>query len=243
MGTLLRAIEVTKRYGRTTAVDRLSLRVEPGEVLCLLGANGAGKTTTVRLFLGFTSADGGRVEVDGVDPAGDPARARRSVAYIPENVTLYDELTGLENLELFDRMGGGSRQRDEYLSILAAQGLEPGRAAERVAGYSKGMRQKVGLGIAAAREAKALLLDEPMSGLDPSAANEFARAVLRERDRGAAVLLTTHDLFRAKAMATRIGIMRAGVLAEVLDAGAVDAHEIERIYLHHMQAPFPEGSP
>ena len=98
------------------------------------------------------------------------------------------------------------------------------------------MRQKVGLGIAAARRAKALLLDEPMSGLDPSAANEFARAIVAERDRGAAVLLTTHDIFRAKAMATRIGIMHSGVLAELLDAKDVDANEIERIYLSHMQA-------
>lgn len=232
---MLRATGVTKRYGTTVAVHSLDLQVEPGEVLCLLGANGAGKTTTVRLFLGFTSADEGSIEVDGADPSRDPVRARSAVAYIPENVMLYDELTGLENLALFDRMGGGTRTPEEYLEILVAQGLELGRAKERVAGYSKGMRQKVGLGIAAAREAKALLLDEPMSGLDPSAANEFARAILAERDRGAAVLLTTHDLFRAKSMATRIGIMRAGVLAEVLDAEAVDAHEIERIYLHHMQ--------
>lgn len=237
---MLRATKVTKRYGTTIAVDQLDLQVDPGEVLCLLGANGAGKTTTVRLFLGFTPADEGRVEVDGVDPTRDPVRARRAVAYIPENVMLYDELTGLENLTLFDRMGGGARSREDYLDILAGQGLEPGRATQRVSGYSKGMRQKVGLGIAAAREAKALLLDEPMSGLDPAAANEFARAILTERDRGAAVLLTTHDLFRAKSMATRIGIMRAGVLAEVLDAGAVDAHEIERIYLHHMQSQSPE---
>ncbi|MEM8960242.1 MAG: ATP-binding cassette domain-containing protein [Acidobacteriota bacterium] len=233
---MLRANGVTKRYGTTVAVDRLDLEVDPGEVLCLIGANGAGKTTTVRLFLGFTTADEGSVEVDGVDPARDPVRARRAVAYIPENVMLYDELTGVENLALFDRMSGGTRSDADYLEILGVQGLEPGRAKERVAGYSKGMRQKVGLGIAAAREAKALLLDEPMSGLDPSAANEFGRAILAERDRGAAVLLTTHDLFRAKSMATRIGIMRAGVLAELLDATAVDAHEIERIYLHHMQA-------
>ncbi|MEM1181851.1 MAG: ATP-binding cassette domain-containing protein [Acidobacteriota bacterium] len=233
---MLRASGVTKRFGSTVALDRLDLQVDPGEVLCLLGANGAGKTTTVRLFLGFTAADEGRVEVDGVDPTQDPVSARKVVAYIPEDVMLYDELTGLENLRLFDRMGGGARSGDEYLEILAAQGLAPGRAQERVAGYSKGMRQKVGLGIAAARRAKALLLDEPMSGLDPSAANEFARAILAERDRGAAVLLTTHDIFRAKSMATRIGIMRAGVLAETLDAAAVDAREIERLYLHHMQA-------
>ena len=237
---MLRATGVTTRYGTTVAVHRLDLQVDSGEVLCLLGANGAGKTTTVRLFLGFTSADEGSVEVDGVDPSRDPVRARRAVAYIPENVMLYEELTGLENLALFDRMGGGARSEEEYLEILASQGLELGRAKERVAGYSKGMRQKVGLGIAAAREAKALLLDEPMSGLDPSAANEFARAILAERDRGAAVLLTTHDIFRAKSMATRIGIMHGGVLAEVLDVAALDALEIERIYLHHMQADASE---
>ena len=233
---MLLAADVTKRYGPTTAVDNLNLHVDRGEVLCLLGANGAGKTTTVRLFLGFTSPDEGEVSVDGIDPAEDPVAARAAIAYIPENVMLYEELTGLENLELFDRMSGGRRSEAEYVDILAAQGLPAGAERKRVGGYSKGMRQKVGLGIAAARQAKALLLDEPMSGLDPSAANEFAQAIVAERDRGAAILLTTHDIFRAKAMATRIGIMHSGVLAELLDVRDVDANEIERIYLSHMQA-------
>ena len=233
---MLRATNVTKRYGPTTAVDDLTLHVDQGEVLCLLGANGAGKTTTVRLFLGFTTPDEGQVLVDGIDPGQDPVAARAAIAYIPENVMLYEELSGLENLELFDRMSGGKRSTAEYVDILAAQGLPAGSEKQRVGGYSKGMRQKVGLGIAAAWRAKALLLDEPMSGLDPSAANEFAQAIVAERDRGAAILLTTHDIFRAKAMATRIGIMHSGVLAELLDVKDIDANEIERIYLHHMQA-------
>jgi len=232
---VLEARSVTKRYGRTTAVDGLDLRVEPGEVLCLLGANGAGKTTTVELFLGFLTPDEGTIRVDGVDPAEEPGRARRSIGYIPENVALYEELSGLENLELFDRMAGTRRPREEYVALLTAQGLAPDRVTQRVSTYSKGMRQKVGLGIAAARRARALLLDEPMSGLDPAAANEFTDSILAERERGAAVLLTTHDIFRAKAVATRIGIMRAGSLVEVLDAPNLDAGEIERVYLHHMQ--------
>lgn len=233
---MLIAENVMKRYGATMAVDGLSLKVEPGEVFCLLGANGAGKTTTVRLFLGFIRPDSGAVSVAGFDPAREPKIARAAIAYIPETVMLYDELTGLENLSLFDRMSGGKRTPEGYLSLLAAKGLEPERAKRRVHGYSKGMRQKVALAIAAAREAKALVLDEPMSGLDPSAANEFADAILAERDRGAAILLTTHDIFRAKAIASRIGIMRAGILAETIDARAVDANTIERIYLDHMQA-------
>lgn len=233
---MLEAAGATKRYGALTAVDALDLTVKPGEIMCLLGANGAGKTTTVRLFLGFIEPEAGTVRVDGVDPAKEPSRARRSIAYIPENVVLYDELTGLENLALFDGMTGSRRSNDEYLGILETQGLPADRAKQRVAKYSKGMRQKVGLGIAAARAAKAFLLDEPMSGLDPSAANEFGQALLRERDRGAAVLMTTHDIFRAKTIATRIGIMRSGELVETLDAEKIDANEIERIYLNHMQS-------
>lgn len=233
---MLSASAVTRRFGDVLAVRDLDLSVEPGQLFCLLGANGAGKTTTINLFLGFLAPDAGRVTVGGIEPSSDPQGARRQLAYIPENVALYTQLTGLENIRLFCQMGG--RRPDDALleRLLDRSGLTKEQMGRRVSGYSKGMRQKVGLAIAYAREAKALLLDEPLSGLDPAAASDFCVELARLRGEGAAILMTTHDLFRAKELGGTIGIMRGGRLVEVVDAASVGARELERLYLQHMRA-------
>ena len=229
---MLEARKLTKRYGPALALDQLDLVVPAGEVFCLLGPNGAGKTTTVNLFLDFISPTSGQALVCGIDAAQHPQQARQLLAYIPETVTLYPSLTGLENLDYFGRLSDGRvRGGDEGLALLAQAGLDATRASQRVVGYSKGMRQKVGIAIALARRAKALLLDEPTSGLDPRAANEFAAAIDGLRRQGVAVLMVTHDLFLARQCATRVGIMQRGRLVHVLDAASVDHVQLERIYL------------
>ncbi|MEN0062144.1 MAG: ATP-binding cassette domain-containing protein [Myxococcota bacterium] len=233
---MLDATAITKRFGTVIAVEGLTLRVEPGEIRCLLGANGAGKTTTIQLFLGFLRPDEGSITVNGIDPGAEPRKARAQLAYIPENVSLYPELTGFENLDLFERMAGRRPRRDALEQALVDHGLVAEQVHQRVQGYSKGMRQKVGLAIASIRNAQVLLLDEPMSGLDPLAANEFAASLLRQRDAGRAILMTTHDIFRAQEVATHISILRSGALVESIDAQAVDAAEVQRLYLHHMRA-------
>jgi len=229
---MLEARSLTKRYGDALALDTLDLTVPPGEVFCLLGPNGAGKTTTVNLFLGFTQPSAGQALVCGVDSAKDPHRARSRLAYIPETVTLYPSLSGLENLLYFSRLGDGLHRSDrDGLALLAQAGLDGERALKPVAGYSKGMRQKVGIAVALARNVGALLLDEPTSGLDPRAANEFAGSVEGLRSRGVAVLMVTHDLFLARQCAQRIGIMQRGRLATVMDAHSVDHLGLEQAYL------------
>ena len=232
---MLKTTAVTKAFGPVKAVADLSLTVAPGELFCLLGANGAGKTTTINLFLGFLRPDTGTVTVGDVEPSVDPQGARRQLAYIAENVALYPRLTGLENLALFCRMGGAHLVDEELLTLLGRSGLTPEQSNRTVDGYSKGMRQKVGLAIAYARSAQALLLDEPLSGLDPSAASDFCNELSRIRDAGAAVLMTTHDLFRAKELGGSIGIMRDGRLVETLQASDVDGRDLERLYLHHVR--------
>lgn len=239
---MLRASKVSKRFGAVHAVADLDLSVAPGELFCLLGANGAGKTTTINLFLGFLAPDRGTVTVDGVQPFADPTAARRRLAYIPENVALYSQLTGLENVRLFCRLGGRRLDDDALRALLARSGLATEHMDRRVSGYSKGMRQKVGLAIAYAREARALLLDEPLSGLDPSAASDFCEELAKLREGGAAVLMTTHDLFRARELGGTIGIMRAGRLVEVLTAADIEGRELEQLYLHHMREGAPEGA-
>ena len=197
---MLKASSVTRRFGDVHAVQELDLSVSSGELFCLLGANGAGKTTTINLFLGFLAPDSGKVTVGDVEPSVDPKGARKQLAYIPENVALYSQLTGLENVRLFCQMGGKDLDDDTVGKLVERSGLSLDQMNRAVSGYSKGMRQKVGLTIAYAREASALLLDEPLSGLDPAAANDFCEELFKLREGGAAVLMTTHDIFRAKAL-------------------------------------------
>lgn len=231
---LLEAKGLGKRFGTTVALEDFSLAVPEGEVVCLLGANGAGKTTTINLFLGFLEPDSGSALVDGINVADSPFEARKRLAYLPESVALYPKLTGLENMAFFDKLAGAERSGKELSALLREAGLPDEAHNRRAATYSKGMRQKVGIAIAMARQARALLLDEPLSGLDPSAANGLGQLIRRLRDDGCAVLMATHDIFRAKEIGNRIGIMMRGKLVNVLDAASLDAREIEQIYLEHL---------
>ena len=238
---LLEAKGLGKRFGTTVALEDFSLAVPEGEVVCLLGANGAGKTTTINLFLGFLAADSGSALVDGINVADSPFEARKRLAYLPESVALYPKLTGLENMAFFDRLAGAERSGTELSTLLREAGLPDEAHNRRAATYSKGMRQKVGIAIAMARQARALLLDEPLSGLDPSAANGLGQLIRRLRDDGRAVLMATHDIFRAKEIGNRIGIMMRGKLVNVLDAASLDAREIEQIYLQHLHEAGDSG--
>jgi len=233
---MLEASKLTKRFNEHVALDNLNLSVPAGEILCLLGANGAGKTTTINLFLGFLRPDSGKALVDGVDVDADCHAARHRLAYIPEQVTLYRNLTGVENLEYFTGLSGRKLKPDELRDYLNKAGLPKEAADKRVGTYSKGMRQKVGIAIALAKQAKALLLDEPTSGLDPKASNEFSTLIKQVSKQGVAVLMATHDLFNAKELATRIGIMKRGKLVETLNPSAITHRDLERIYLEHMHA-------
>lgn len=231
---MLEAKELTKKFGSFTALDALDLKVGGGEVVCLLGANGAGKTTTINLFLGFLEPSSGAAFVNDLDVRQAPIETKRHLAYIPEQVALYPQLSGIENLDYFLRLSGVRKSRTELGSILKAAGLDEKASGKRASSYSKGMRQKVGIAIALAKNAKALLLDEPLSGLDPSAANALSNSLKALRDEGHAILMATHDVFRAKEIGTRIGIMKAGKLIDTLDAASLNAVEIEKIYLAHM---------
>lgn len=231
---MLEANDLSKNYGTHEALKALNLTVNGGEIYCLLGANGAGKTTTINLFLNFISPSGGTARVNGLDVTEDPRGSKRYLAYIPEQVMLYGNLSGRENLAYFARLGGNRYSDDEYTAFLHRCGLQADAMDKRVKTYSKGMRQKVGVAIALAKRAKALLLDEPTSGLDPKASNEFSALLLELKADGVAILMATHDLFRAKETGTRIGIMREGVLVRELDAGEVSHVDLERIYLEHM---------
>jgi hypothetical protein len=137
----------------------------------------------------------------------EPLETKRYIAYIPEQVTLYKNLSWLENLEYFSALAGHEEySREQLFRFFEEVGLQREAADNRVSTYSKGMRQKVGIAIALAKKAEALLLDEPTSGLDPKASNEFSALLNKLSGQGVAVLMATHDLFRAKESSTRVGI-------------------------------------
>lgn len=231
---MLQAIDLSKQYGNVKALKALNLQVEPGHIYCLLGANGAGKSTTINLFLNFIEPTSGKALIDGMDVSKEPLKTKRAIAYIPENLNLYADLTGLENMEYFVGLAGKKYNTDELSHFLEEVGLQSSAFKKRVKGYSKGMQQKVGIAIAIAKKAKALLLDEPTSGLDPKASNEFSELLVKLSSQGVATLMTTHDLFRAKETGTNIGIMKSGTLVQQLATNDINHQDLEKLYLSHM---------
>ncbi|MEV4703184.1 ABC transporter ATP-binding protein [Actinoplanes sp. NPDC049316] len=212
------AVDLTKRYGRLTALDTLNLDVPAGEVFGFLGPNGAGKSTTIRLFLGLARPTAGRAEVFGIG-AADVGHAHRQLAYVPADVALWPNLTGAEILHLQARTGPGIdvAYRDDLVERFALDPSKPART------YSTGNRQKVALIAAFATRARLLVLDEPTSGLDPLMEREFRTAVRHARDRGQTVFLSSHQLAEVEAVCDRVGILRAGRLAEVSTIGELRA--------------------
>jgi len=232
---MLRAVDLSKNYNGSVALDTLNLNIEAGEIYCLLGANGAGKTTTINLFLNFVDPTSGQALINGLDVTREPLETKRFLAYIPEQVNLYKNLSGLENLEYFSALAGQDKySKDELRQFLIDAGLQADAVNKRISGYSKGMRQKVGIAIATAKKAKVLLLDEPTSGLDPKASNEFSELLKKLSGQGCAVLMATHDLFRAKESGTRVGIMKHGKLLTEMTTDEIGHADLERIYLEHM---------
>lgn len=221
---------LTKRYDGRAAVDALDLQVHGGEVYALLGPNGAGKSTTIACLLGFVAADAGTIRLACSDlPPAEAAVAH--AAYIAENVALYERLTGVENVEFFMRLQGRDPKRAEIEALLGRAGLGEEAWRRQAHTYSKGMRQKVGIVMALAKEARVLVLDEPTSGLDPQASVEFGHLLRDLADSGVAVLMATHDLFRVQETADRCGMLVAGKRVGEWTLGELDAGELERHYL------------
>jgi ABC-2 type transport system ATP-binding protein len=233
---LLDISDAVAGYDERNVLQGLTLQVAPGEIYALLGTNGAGKTTTISLLLGFVQARAGRVRVGGIDPAADAAGARRQIAYIPENVALYEHLSAVENLAYLLDLAGQPAGDAAVREALAAAGLASAAHDRHVAGFSKGMRQKVAIALALARHVPALLLDEPTSGLDPQASAEFSRLLGDLRARGVAVLMVTHDLLGAADVADRIGFLLAGRLVEEVTAHGPDRFDVRALHRHYTAA-------
>jgi ABC-2 type transport system ATP-binding protein len=234
---LLETIDLTKRYeDGVLALDHLNLRVDNGEIFCLLGANGAGKTTAINLMLNFIEPTDGTVKIKDIDVTRDPLLAKRHVSYVSENVMLYPNFSARQNLDYFARLGGKRRlSKKDYYNVLRRVGLEEAAFERKLKTFSKGMRQKTGIAIAIVKDSPVIILDEPTAGLDPKAADEFVHLLLELKDEGKCIFMSTHDIFRSKDMATRVGIMKMGRLVMTRTAEELHNEDLEALYLDYMQ--------
>lgn len=205
--------DVVKRYGRFVAVDGLSLRVEPGELFAFLGPNGAGKTTTLKMIVGLLRPDSGSVTIDGGRLGPDSLALRSKIGYVPDRAFLYDKLTGREFLRFVgDVFRMDAAVRDREIARLA-QVFQMTEFLDSLSeSFSHGMRQRLSFAAALLHRPRALVVDEPMVGLDPVSAKILKRVLRDEVAAGTSVFLSTHSLDVAEEVADRIGILSRGRL-------------------------------
>jgi ABC-2 type transport system ATP-binding protein len=237
---MIEAIDLTKRYDETQlALDALNLKVSPGEIYFLLGANGAGKTTVLNIFLNFVEPTSGRAFINAIDVTKEPLEAKKYIAYVSEDLMLYGNFTARQNLDFFASLGGRQGlKKDDCYQVLREVGLEEKAFEQKLKEFSKGMRQKVGLAIAIVKDAPAILLDELTSGLDPKVGAELMETLDQLRSRGKAILVATHDIFRAKEIADRIGIMKEGRKVMERTREELEQEDLQTLYLDYMRGGY-----
>ena len=205
---------LTKRYGESSAVDAISFAIKKGEVFGLLGPNGAGKTTTILMMLGLTEISSGQVSVLGYNPARAPLQVKRRVGYLPDSVGFYDNLTAVENLAYTAKLMGLSlKERTERIAEALMRVRLTDVAHKRVATFSRGMRQRLGLAEIIVKRAEIAILDEPTSGLDPQATIEFLELIAELKRGGTTVLLSSHLLDQVQRVCDRVALFKSGRIA------------------------------
>jgi len=201
---------LTKKYGKLTALSNVSLTVEKGEVFGYIGPNGAGKTTTIRVMLGILKATEGSAKVFGMDAWRDAVEIHKKIAYVPGDVTLWPNLTGGEVIDLFVSLRG-RHDKDRREKLLEMFELDPTKKCRT---YSKGNRQKVALVAAFASDAELFVLDEPTSGLDPLMGHLFQECVLEQKNLGKGVFLSSHIMSEVEQLCDKVGIIKNGKLVD-----------------------------
>ena len=201
------AEELTYRYGELVAVDHISFNVAQGEILGFLGPNGAGKTTTVKMLTGQLKPKGGRAILLGMDVGRNIEKVQGEIGVCFEETNLYERMSAVENLKLFARLF--DVQSFDAFALLKRVGLA-GREKDRVENYSKGLKQRLMVARSLVSRPQILFLDEPTSGLDPASAEAIRNIILEERERGATIFLTTHDMMEADKLSDRVAFMNQG---------------------------------
>ena len=214
MAVVIAAEGLTKRYGSTLAVDRVDLAVGEGEIVGILGPNGSGKTTTILMLLGLTEPSAGRAVVAGFDPLREPLEVKRRVGYLPDSVGFYDWLSARDNLFYTARLAGlARREADERIAEAMARVGLADYARERVATFSRGMRQRLGLAEVLMKRPAIAVLDEPTATLDPHSTQEFLDMIRGLKADGTAVLLSSHHLDQVQSVCDRVALFNRGRVA------------------------------
>jgi len=211
---VIRAEQLTKRYGANLAVDHIDLEVDAGEIVGILGPNGSGKTTTILMLLGLTEPTGGRAVVAGFDPLRDPLEVKRRVGYMPDQVGFYDGLSARDNLAYTGRLAGLPRQEIDERFADAMERVGLGAVArDRVRTFSQGMRQRLGLAEVLMKRPSVAILDEPTTALDPHSTQEFLEMIRGLKADGTAVLLSSHHLDQVQSVCDRVALFNRGRIA------------------------------
>jgi len=230
-GTGLAVKNVRKNYGSLQALAGVSLEVRAGEIYGLLGPNGAGKSTLVSIISGLLEPSAGEVVIAGESLLREPERAKRSLGVVPQEISVYEELSAEENLRFFGSLYGmrGKRLSERVYEVLEWTGLQAWRR-QPASKFSGGMKRRLNLGVAIVHQPRVLLLDEPTAGVDVQgrlAIHDLIREFART---GAAILLTTHDLYEAESLCDRVGIIDAGkILAEGAPEELVRQHGVRSL--------------
>jgi ABC-2 type transport system ATP-binding protein len=244
--TIIETEELTKIYNGQVAVDHLSFNVSEGEIFGFLGPNGAGKTTMLLMLLGLTEPTSGKAKVLGIDPTRQPIRVKGMIGYLPENTGFYSDLDAKQSLQFVADLNGLPRNvaEERIEGALKTVGLES-EVKKKVAAYSRGMRQRLGIAELLVKEPKVAFLDEPTLGLDPDATNWMMELIGRLcREKKMTVLLSSHMLHLVQRICHRVGIMIKGKMVadgpmdrlarEKLGVGT-EKYTLEEIYMKYFQ--------
>ena len=242
MAHVIEVKNLTKKYGDFTAVDHVNYTVEEGEIFGLLGHNGAGKTTTILMLLGLIAPTEGTAVVNGVDVIEQPLQSRRNVGLLPENAGFYENLTARQNLQFYAELADvPEKAASERIEKLIDQVGLGGKREVKVAAYSRGMRQRLGIAQSLVRDPKILILDEPTQGIDPEGTRDLRELIrnLSKRD-GKTVIFTTHVLYEVNKLCDRVAIMKQGTIAGIgtiddlrRQVNAAEGDDFESVFLRY----------
>jgi ABC-2 type transport system ATP-binding protein len=233
---------LTKKYGDFTAVDHVNYAVEEGEIFGLLGHNGAGKTTTILMLLGLIPPTEGTAIVNSVDVIKEPLQSRRNVGLLPENAGFYENLTARQNLSFYAELADvPDKVASERIENLIDQVGLGNKREVKVAAYSRGMRQRLGIAQSLVRDPKVLILDEPTQGIDPEGTRDIRELIrTQSKEHGMTIIFTTHVLYEVNKLCDRVAIMKNGTIAGIgtipelrKQVNADEGEDFEQVFLRY----------